>query len=156
MLVTTNGTLAVVRAARFAREIVLASFVNLSAIVEYVRGRKVAVMPAGNIKGAKSCIEDDGCASSIVGRPHRRCRRRSRDHRGVYATPASSGGFGNEPGLAADIDVCFAVDSVPIVPRVSVDDWPWFWFGRNAKIALGLTPSLWRAFALAKRAPVNV
>ena len=123
VLVTTNGTLAVGLAAQFAGEVLLAGFVNLSAVVAYVRRRDVAtvaLMPAGNVKTAKPCVEDDGCADSIVALLSdpsafvdvpaviAACRRNGRivDRRA------------NEPNLGADIDICFDLDAVPVVPRV--------------------------------------
>lgn len=130
VLVTTNGTLAVGLAAQLADEVVLAGFVNLSAVVSYVRERgaaSIAIMPAGNINKAKHCIEDDGCADSILARllgtsfdvveVIAACRRDSR----IMERRAK------EPNLAADIELCFDVDAVTAVPRVATAaDQRWF------------------------------
>jgi len=128
VLVTTNGTLAVGLAARFAREVLLAGFVNLSAVVDYVRGRgvaTVALMPAGNVKRGGRCAEDDGCADSIAGL----LSASSVDLPLVISACRSDARIierrAKEPNLAADIDVCFDLDAVPVVPRVvgSADHW---------------------------------
>ena len=123
VLVTTNGTIAVGLAAMFAAEVLLASFVNLSAVVDYVRARgvaTVAVMPAGNVKKAKRCIEDDGCADALVARLSADA---SFDVRAVIAACRLDARIverrANEPNLGADIDLCFEVDAVPVVPRVA-------------------------------------
>lgn len=129
VLVTTNGTLAVGIAAQQARQVVLASFVNLSAVVEHVRGlgaATVAIFPAGNINRAQRCVEDDGCAEALAGRLTANavdlpgmivgCRNDARILRRLS----------NEPELGADLDVCFAVDTIPVVPRIvgsSADRW---------------------------------
>jgi 2-phosphosulfolactate phosphatase len=131
VLVTTNGTIAVGLAARFARDIILAGFVNLSAVVDYVRRQQVAtlsIMPAGNITSAKICVEDDGCARSIAGRL---AEDGTLDIAAVIAdclgNPRILARRANEPNLGPDIDLCFAVDAVPVVPRVVVDAaQPWF------------------------------
>jgi phosphosulfolactate phosphohydrolase-like enzyme len=133
VLVTTNGTRAVGLAVQQAGEVLLAGFVNLSAVIDYVRARgvaTVALMPAGNIKRALPCAEDDGCAQVIAdlltdggGNPAAvptviaNCRVNDR----ILERRA------NEKNLAADIDLCFDADAVPVVPRViGVADQLWF------------------------------
>jgi len=122
VLVTTNGTRALAVAATLAPELVLASFINLASVVEHVRAHgahTVAIMPAGNIKNAQVCAEDDGCANVLaallanetIDTAHvlTRCRTDERITRRLA----------REPDLAADLDVCFASDTVPVVPRVT-------------------------------------
>lgn len=132
VLVTTNGTLAVGLAAQFAGEVLLAGFVNLSAVVAYVRARgisSVALMPAGNIKRDKRCVEDDGCAEAIASRLSV-----GSDPVDVHAIIAACRLEGriidrraNEPNLGADIDLSFDLDAVPVVPRVvGAADQRWF------------------------------
>ena len=130
VLVTTNGTLAVGLAARFASEVLLASFVNVSAVVDYIRTRcvaTVALMPAGNVKQARACIEDDGCADSIAALL---CQAPV-DMSAIIAACHREGRIierrATEPNLGADIDLCFDVDAVPAVPRVvGAADQGWF------------------------------
>lgn len=130
VLVTTNGTLAVGVAAELAGEVLLAGFVNLSAVVDYVRTRgfaSVALMPAGNINKGKRCIEDDGCADAIVAR----LSVAPLDIASVIAACRVDARImerrANEPNLGADIDLCFDVDAVPVVPRVvGTSDQGWF------------------------------
>ena len=121
VLVTTNGTLAVGIAAQLAPEIVLASFVNLSAIVDHVVRRapaRVAVMPAGNIKSAQRCSEDDACAEAIAARLAGEALDLAARIAQVRADPRILRRQAAEPGLPADLDLCFSVDAVPVVPKV--------------------------------------
>lgn len=130
VLVTTNGTVAVGCAAEFAREVVLGAFVNLSAIVAYIGRleiRTIAVMPAGNIKQHAGCIEDDSCADAIVSQLSNVTTDLSVIIATCRADPRLVRRCANEPGLAADMDLCFSPDAVPVVPRVvRVDGAPWF------------------------------
>ena len=121
VLVTTNGTLAVGIAAGFADEVVLAGFVNLSAVVRYVRARavaSVAVLPAGNIHRARRCIEDDGCAGSIAALLTGEASDVESIIAGCRVDTRIMQRRATEPGLGADIDLCFDVDAVPVVPHV--------------------------------------
>lgn len=130
VLVTTNGTLAIGLAAQFASEVLLAGFINVSAVIDYVRSRgvaTVAVMPAGNIHRGRRCIEDDGCADSIVGR----LRADPVDVAAIIAAcrvePRIMERRANEPNLAADIELCFSIDAIAVVPRVvGTPNQPWF------------------------------
>ncbi|CAN5483618.1 2-phosphosulfolactate phosphatase [soil metagenome] len=118
VLVTTNGTVAIELAKRFAREVVLASFANLTAALTYVRERgprSVAVMPAGNIREGQRVIEDDGCAEVIRGMLAGEavdveavlagCRRDARIVRRSARIPD-------------DVAYCLALDAVAVVPHV--------------------------------------
>jgi 2-phosphosulfolactate phosphatase len=122
VLATTNGTVAVGIAARFAREVVLGSFINASAVAAHVRASgaaRVAVMPAGNIGKAQRCSEDDGCAESLVAM----LRGTAMDTAAVIAAcradPRILRRSANEPGLADDIALCFDLDAIAVAPRVS-------------------------------------
>jgi phosphosulfolactate phosphohydrolase-like enzyme len=128
VLVTTNGTIAVDLATRFAREVVLAAFVNLSAVVDHVRRSgvtSVAIMPAGNINRHEHCSEDDGCAHAIA----HRLRDEVFDDAAAIATCRSDPRIvrrGADPGLAEDLEICFAIDAVPVVPRVVATHAGWY------------------------------
>ena len=123
VLVTTNGTLAVGIAAENAREVVLASFLNLSAIAAYVQGcgaETISIMPAGNIGKGEHCIEDDACAEVLVARLTNHDIDISARIAACHVDPRIVRRRANEPMLGADIDLCFQLDAVPIVPRVEV------------------------------------
>jgi len=120
VLVTTNGTLAIALAAGFAREVVLASFVNLSAVAEYIgRGREgVAVMPAGHVTRAQRHAEDDRCAEVLAARLAGEGVDVAAVIAACRAEPRILERRAREPHLDADIALCFDVDAVPVVPRV--------------------------------------
>ena len=109
----------------------LAGFINLTAVVDYVRRQgaaTVAIMPAGNVKRASFHAEDDGCAESMTG-----CLSNSStvDLPSVIARCRADGRIverrANEPDLAADIELCFDLDAVSVVPRVvGAADQRWF------------------------------
>jgi 2-phosphosulfolactate phosphatase len=122
VLATTNGTVAVGIAARFAREVVLGSFINATAVAAHVRASgaaHVAVMPAGNIAKAQRCSEDDGCAESLAAM----LRGTAVDTAAVIAAcradPRIVRRSASEPGLAEDIALCFDLDAIAVAPRVS-------------------------------------
>jgi hypothetical protein len=84
-------------------------------------------MPAGNVQRAKLCAEDDGCAESIrallAGEPV--------DVPSVIALCRVDARIlerrEREPDLGADIEICFDLDAVPVVPRVvDVASSSWF------------------------------
>jgi 2-phosphosulfolactate phosphatase len=119
ILVTTNGTLAVEIAARCAPEVLLASFVNLSAIVWYVAkctAASVVLIPAGNIPRAQACSEDDACADVIA------ARLATGDDDELAARIAACRAdpriLRRQAEIGADVELCFEVDAVPVVPRV--------------------------------------
>ncbi|MDB4961853.1 MAG: 2-phosphosulfolactate phosphatase [Myxococcales bacterium] len=124
VLVTTNGTLAISLAAQIADEVLLAGFINVAAILDHVHRRgvaSVALMPAGNVKRVRRNAEDDACADVIVAML-------APDPAAPIDTAAAIAACrldarimerrANEPNLGADIDLCFDLDAVPIVPRV--------------------------------------
>jgi 2-phosphosulfolactate phosphatase len=122
ILVTTNGTIAVGLASQIAREVVLASFINLSSVVDFVRrsgAAKVAVMPAGNINKAQRCVEDDGCAQTIVARLSGAADDVSAVIAACHVDERIVRRRAREPGLAADLELCFALDGLAVVPRVA-------------------------------------
>ncbi len=122
VLVTTNGTLAIGIAAGIAREVVLASFLNLSAIVAYV-GRRgataVSIMPAGNIGKRERCIEDDACADVLAARLGGDTELDVAARiAACHADPRIVRRRANEPMLGADIELCFQLDGVSVVPLI--------------------------------------
>ncbi len=67
VLVTTNGTRAVAAAVHHAREVFVASFVNLSSMARHLRASadRVALLPAGDFEGRETRIEDERCADAL-------------------------------------------------------------------------------------------
>lgn len=121
VLVTTNGTLAIAIAASIADEVLLASFVNLTATVDYVRAHqraRVAVMPAGHVKKAEVRTEDDLCANAIVARLTGAALDLEATLAACRADPRTERRRVKEENLGADIDLALSVDAVPVVPRV--------------------------------------
>jgi phosphosulfolactate phosphohydrolase-like enzyme len=135
VLVTTNGTVAIGIARKLAREIVLGAFVNASAIVEYMRRRapaSIAILPAGLIGKQQCCIEDDGCADVLAARLSGAAVDAAAILAGCRSDERIVRRRATQPGLAEDIDLCFAVDAVPVVPHVDVaDDRAWFAISRS-------------------------
>jgi phosphosulfolactate phosphohydrolase-like enzyme len=116
ILVTTNGTLAVAIAARCAPEVVLASFVNVSAVVEYAkRFANIVAIPAGHIPKQQRCSEDDACAevlaARVAGTDDTLAAR-------IAACRADPRILRRQTEIGVDVELCFDVDAVPVVPRV--------------------------------------
>jgi len=133
VLVTTNGTLAIGLAVEFAQEVVLAGFVNLACVADHVVRRgaaSVAVMPAGDVRKAQRHAEDDACAESLVARlAGTGARDLARAIAACRTEPRILERCARTPALAADIEVCFDLDAVPVVPRVARGAAGEHWFG---------------------------
>lgn len=133
LFTTTNGTRALV-AAQGAREVLVGSFVNLSAIVGRLRtlvrhGAAVTLLCAGSQRDFS--LEDAVCAGRIVrGLVRRRAtadlndaaqavvlleRKFAKDLDALFAT-ASHGKALTAAGFAEDVTDCAKVDSFPVVP----------------------------------------
>jgi phosphosulfolactate phosphohydrolase-like enzyme len=126
VLVTTNGTRALTAAARHASEVLLASFLNLEAVVGYLSRRKperVTLLPAGRFDRNEPRAEDDACARFLGARlagerplfaaAEQAVRSDERVMRRVVA----------EPQLALDLERCLQLDGAPCVPRfIAVSD----------------------------------
>ncbi len=68
VLVTTNGTIATSIAHEHGKEVMLASFLNVSAVAAAIRERapeRVLLVPAGKVSNDTRCREDDQCAEAI-------------------------------------------------------------------------------------------
>ena len=121
VLVTTNGTRAVAAAMACARQVLVASFVNLSSTARHLRDQaaRVTLLPAGDFAGRQPRTEDERCADAleqlVLGRTpdlaalvadcetDERVRRRVSRH----------------PDLVHDIEVCLSVDRHPVVAAVA-------------------------------------
>lgn len=133
LFTTTNGTAALV-GIQGARDVVVASYVNFSAVLALLRsalrgGTDVALVCAG--RDRQLSLEDTACAGRYVrfitsqlpdvalndaARAASIVEQRYGDEvRRVFAE--SAGGHAVvEAGYAADLDLCAAIDSYPVVP----------------------------------------
>jgi phosphosulfolactate phosphohydrolase-like enzyme len=120
VLVTTNGTRALTAAAARAETVLLASFLNLGAVVRHLRARapgRVTLLPAGHFSTATDRTEDSLCAEAIAellaGRSPdlTALTARSRTDERVVRRMASEATF------AADVELALSVDRYPVVSR---------------------------------------
>lgn len=126
---STNGSQAMVKA-RYAAELMIGAFANMSAVTSLVRQRPRGFVVLCSGRNGGFSLEDTVCAGMLIGRVletedtslsdsavaavtlHRRFGRsilrmmQNSDH----------GRFLEEIGFGADIRYCAAVDSVPVVP----------------------------------------
>jgi phosphosulfolactate phosphohydrolase-like enzyme len=119
VLVTTNGTRAVAAAMPRSREVLLASFGNLSSTVRHLAGRadRVTLLPAGDFASATPHAEDERCADALEemlkgGTPDlaalvAACRDERVERR-----------LARQPQLLRDLEVCFGVDRYDAVAAV--------------------------------------
>ena len=133
LMTTTNGTVAIAAAAA-ARDAVVASYVNFSAVLAMLRsalrgGTDVAILCAGREK--QFALEDAACAGRYVHHVSKRLQSLELNDAAVAATlierrygdnlvkmfEASSHGRAlREAGFGADLDACSRVDSYPVIP----------------------------------------
>jgi len=130
---STNGSRAIDKA-RYAREMVVCAFVNISAVVEFLAGQQgdIHVVCAGN-NGTFS-MEDSVCAGMLL---HKMAEDRGVDisfSDAGLATVALFKSFGRsipkmlknsehgrflaQIGFAADLEACSSVDTLAVVPQL--------------------------------------
>jgi 2-phosphosulfolactate phosphatase len=122
---TTNGTRSILEAASRCQEVLLGSLLNLSAVVDAVRGRGGdAVVLCAGFQGAFA-IDDAYCAGRIVRELGDAVRTDAAIASALVAErfPRAIDGINartyGPPGLEADIEWCAQVDVVETVPRFS-------------------------------------
>ena len=133
LLSTTNGTLALL-ALQGAREVVVASYVNFSAVLALLRaaargGADISILCAGRER--QFSLEDSACAGRYVRHLVRRTAhaqlndaaracvlldRRYADQLDVLFADAEHGKALAAAGFADDLALCAAVDSCPVIP----------------------------------------
>lgn len=133
LMTTTNGTVAIA-AATAARDAVVASYVNFSAVLAMLRsalrgGSDVAILCAGREK--HFALEDAACAGRYVHHVSKRLQSLEMNDAALAATlierrygdnlvkmfEASSHGRAlKEAGFGADLEACARVDSYPVIP----------------------------------------
>lgn len=131
---TTNGSVAMARS-RYARRLLVGSFVNLSAVVDAMLedGEDQVLLCAGKPSGLRSfSIEDAVCAGMMIQKLTQAKRFPIELTDASRAAVALYKGLGRSPlkllklsdhgqylaeiGFGADLKLCAAVDSVPVVP----------------------------------------
>ncbi|MDI6808991.1 MAG: 2-phosphosulfolactate phosphatase [Candidatus Eisenbacteria bacterium] len=130
---STNGTRAIAKGS-FAREVVLCSFVNLGAVVEYLKESQTDISVICSGKLGQTSLEDTVCAGMLVE------RMTSEDRSGFELNDgsqialltakahaknirkmileASHGVYLSSLGFTEDLEIASALDSVPVVPVV--------------------------------------
>ncbi|MBM3320969.1 MAG: 2-phosphosulfolactate phosphatase [Candidatus Eisenbacteria bacterium] len=131
LFTTTNGTGAVARS-EGAREIVLASLVNLKALVDHLDGKGDWIVLCSGHRG-RFALEDALCAGAIVSRLHARrpdlavndagksaefLFRSAGDDLPRIVAGTEAGERLKALGLEADVAFSSRIDSIPIVPIV--------------------------------------
>lgn len=133
LLTTTNGTPAIVNT-QGARDVVIASYVNFTAVLTMLRtalrgGADVTLVCSG--RDRQFALEDAGCAGRFVdnisnGAPDvllndaaQACAlidRKFGDHLVGLFDASEHGRLLRDAGFGHDLDVCAAVDSAPVIP----------------------------------------
>ena len=134
IFMTSNGTAAMVKG-RYAKNLVVAGFINLSTVVDFLCtvGQDVLIVCAG--KENKFCVEDAVCAGKIVSKLSREFEDSVDIDDGAKAAVALDQTFGKsilkmlkeadhgryltEIGFSEDLKLCSQVDSVPVLPLLS-------------------------------------
>lgn len=133
---TTNGSVAMARS-RYASRMVVGSFVNLSAVVDYIASvnEDFLLICAGRADGVGNfSLEDAVCAGMIIARIEKdkgipiELSDSSRASRALYRSFGRSlykmlkecehGKYLSEIGFANDLKLCASLDSVPILPQL--------------------------------------
>ena len=126
VLATTNGAPAIVASAKVADEVLVASMLNLGAVVEQIGGGDVLLVCAGT--DGRVSVEDvyaAGRLSAALGGPRTDAAHVAEAVAAAYPTPlealeASAGAVGlRREGLEADIAFCAQESIVDAVPRLA-------------------------------------
>jgi 2-phosphosulfolactate phosphatase len=133
LLTTTNGTPAIAGTAG-ARDVIIASYVNYTAVLTMLRtalrgGTDITLVCAG--RDRQFALEDAGCAGRYVGNVSRRlvgvtmndaaqtCAlidRRYGDQIVKLFEASEHGRALRDAGFGADLDACAQIDSYPVIP----------------------------------------
>ncbi len=134
IFMTTNGSVAMVKG-RHARMLVVGAFVNLTAIVEFLKELKSDIIFICAGKENTFCIEDTVCAGRIINTlTKERDLDIELDDAGVAACAldkafgknilkmlrsSQHGKYLSEIGFGEDLKVCAAVDTINVVPMLA-------------------------------------
>ena len=133
LMATTNGTIAV-SAVQGARDVVIASYVNFSAVLSMLRaalrgGADIAIVCAGREK--QFSIEDAACAGRYVHHVSKRLAKVDMNDAAIACTlvdrkfgenlvrlfnASEHGRALRDAGFGEDLVTCAAVDSYPVIP----------------------------------------
>jgi phosphosulfolactate phosphohydrolase-like enzyme len=112
VLVTTNGTKALLAAAACADQVLLASFRDLHAVARHLRAAEdVLIVPAGDIARGAACIEDDLCAEALASWIDGREPDLDAYTAEIRADPRVLRRVELEAGFRADLDLALAPDT---------------------------------------------
>jgi phosphosulfolactate phosphohydrolase-like enzyme len=124
VLVTTNGTRALLAAAARSRAVMAASFLNLSATYMHIlhtAPARVTLLPAGDFASGLPHYEDEQCAAALTAML-------AGESPNLTALAASCRGdariqrrLAHEPELANDLDLSFTPDRCPVAMRFVTD-----------------------------------
>ena len=125
LLVTTNGTRALFRAAEVAERVLLASFLDVRAVAAHLTANEepsVAILPAGDFRSGESRIEDERCAEALelllAGREPEFAAYEAE----VRSEPRVRYRIAHEPGFADDLDLSLRSDpGSPVLQFQQVD-----------------------------------
>ncbi len=128
---TTNGSPAMVKA-RYAKNMVIGSFVNMSKVVQFIRDAQedVVIICAG--KQSAFCMEDAVCAGMMIKNITDETEIQLNDSavaaQTLYQTSAKSllkmikncnhGQQLTEIGFQGDLKFCAAIDTIPVLPQL--------------------------------------
>ncbi|MDB4907257.1 MAG: 2-phosphosulfolactate phosphatase [Gemmatimonadetes bacterium] len=134
LMTTSNGTTAIMAAAQGARDVVVASYVNFTAVCTMLRaalrgGADIAIVCAGRDK--QFSLEDAACAGRFVTHVSKRLAgveqndaalaaalldRKYGENRLRLFQASAHGQALVEAGFAADLQVCGTLDAYPVIP----------------------------------------
>lgn len=134
ILATTNGTKAIAMS-QGAKEILIASFVNMSSVIDYMcdlKGGSLTITCAG--ESNRFALEDAVCAGMLIDRlsnneevelsdgahAARLLYRDSKDSIAALLKTCEHGRYLESLGFGKDLDVCGKVDSLKILP-IAID-----------------------------------
>lgn len=118
VLVTTNGTKALLAAAGCAQRVLLGSFNDVHALARYVRSTgtpRVLLLPAGHIATGRGCIEDDLCADVFDALVHGRDADVGAAAAAIRADPRIVQRCEAEAGFETDLDLALQCDHGSVV-----------------------------------------
>ena len=130
VLATTNGAPAIIAAAEAADEVIVASLLNMGAVLKALAGREDVLLVCAGTDGRVS-IEDVYLAGRLgaeLDGPRTDAARIAESVAAAYATPlealeASAGAVGlRREGLESDIAFCAQVSIVDAVPRLAATE----------------------------------
>jgi 2-phosphosulfolactate phosphatase len=122
VLVTTNGSRALCAAAAKAKRVVVASFLNVTAVARYLKRlgpERVTLLPAGRFDRDETRCEDETCAQFLGALLEGKAPSFEEAAHTVRADALVGRRVAKEPQLAIDLPFCLTFDGAPSVPLFS-------------------------------------